>query len=92
MQGFCGAIEDAGCYVAIYADKDMLERCLNAQVRARYDVWLAHWAKKPDYDGGFGMWQYSATGIVDGIRGSVDLDVAYKDYPAVMRRCHLNGF
>ena len=92
VQIFCSTLEDAGNYAAIYANPDFLENVLSAQVRTRYDVWLAQWAKKPTYDGAFGMWQYSATGNVPGIRGAVDLDIAYKDYPAIMRRNGLNGF
>ena len=29
------------------------------------------------------MWQYSSSGSVDGISGRVDMNVAYKDYPAL---------
>ena len=38
------------------------------------------------------MWQYSSTGKVNGINGSVDLDYSYIDYPAVIKAAGLNGF
>ena len=30
------------------------------------------------------MWQYSASGRVPGIAAAVDMDVAYRDYPAII--------
>ena len=40
----------------------------------------------------YGIWQYSSKGRVPGISGNVDLDIAYKDYPAIIKGAHLNGF
>lgn len=92
VQAFCEVLEENGYYVSVYANLDFLNNCLNKSIPERYDIWLAQWASKPTYSGGFGMWQYAANGTVDGIRGAVDLDVACKDYPAIMRAKGLNGF
>ncbi|MBQ7542541.1 MAG: glycoside hydrolase family 25 protein [Clostridia bacterium] len=92
VQAFCETMEQNGCYVSLYSNLDFLRNVLTTAVTSRYDIWLAQWASKPTYTGAFGMWQYSATGRVNGIRGAVDLDAAYKDYPAIMRRNGLNGF
>ena len=92
VRSFCSTMEERGYYVSIYANLDFLKHALTSDITSRYDVWLAQWASKPTYTGAFGMWQYSASGRVNGIRGPVDLDAAYKDYPAIMRRNGLNGF
>ena len=92
VRTFCSTMEKNGYYVSIYANLDFLRTALTTDVTSRYDVWLAQWASKPTYTGAYGMWQYSATGTVSGIRGAVDLDVAYKNYPLIMRRNGLNGF
>lgn len=92
VRSFCNTMEERDYYVSIYANLDFLKNALTSEVTSRYDVWLAQWASEPAYTGAFGMWQYSATGRVPGIRGPVDLDRAYKDYPAIMRRKGLNGF
>lgn len=92
VRTFCDTLEKHGYYVSVYANLDFLRNALTTEVTSRYDVWLAQWASKPTYTGAFGMWQYAATGTVSGIRGAVDLDVAYKDYPRIMRRNGLNGF
>lgn len=92
VRTFCDILEKNGYYVSVYASLDFLRNALTTEVTSRYDVWLAQWASKPTYTGSYGMWQYSATGSVSGIRGAVDLDVAYKNYPLIMRRNGLNGF
>ena len=38
------------------------------------------------------MWQHTSKGSVPGISGNVDLDVAYYDFPDVIRKKGLNGF
>ena len=38
------------------------------------------------------MWQSSSTGKVSGINGNVDTDIAYKDYPTIIKNAGLNGF
>ena len=92
VHAFCETMEKNGYYASVYASLDFLRNALTTDVTSRYDVWLAQWASKPTYTGAFGMWQYSATGTVSGIRGAVDMDVAYKNYPLIMRRNGLNGF
>lgn len=91
IRAFCEAVEAAGYYVCIYANKFFLDNYVDDDCKKRYDVWVAQWAAKNTYEGSYGMWQYSSTGTVDGIDGRVDLDNAYKDYPAIMKANGLNG-
>ena len=92
VQAFCETLESNGYYVSVYTNLSILRHGLSQNIRTRYDIWLAQWASQPTYSGAFGMWQYSASGTVTGIRGAVDLDIAYKNYPAIMRQNGLNGF
>lgn len=71
---------------------DWLKNRLDDSRLKRFDHWLAQWASAPTYDGAFGMWQNSSKGSVNGISGNVDTDVAYKDYPSVIKGAKLNGF
>lgn len=48
--------------------------------------------KKTDYNGTFGLWQYSWTDRIDSISGDVDLDYAYKNYISIIKSAGLNGF
>ena len=38
-------------------------------------VWLASYGPVPALDRGVTLWQYSESGVVDGIEGPVDLDL-----------------
>lgn len=92
-RAFCEEVEKAGYYVAVYSFKSFLESKLDADIRSRYDIWVAHTGvSETSYKGQFGMWQYSHKGTVSGITGDVDLNYAYKDYPAIMKANGLNGF
>lgn len=90
---FCETIEAAGHYVLNYSNRDFLGRYFDEDVQARYDLWLAQWPKEPDLarPPECGIWQYASTGRVPGIDGDVDLDVAYRDYPALTARLRGGG-
>ena len=92
-KAFCSALEAAGYYVAIYTFKSALENNISAAVKNRYDIFLSHvGVQQTDYAGSYGLWQYSWTGCISGISEDVDLDYAYKDYPAMIQNAGLNGF
>ena len=84
IRAFCSTIEAAGYYAMVYANKNWLETRIDDDCKARYDVWLAQWTSKPTYAGNYGIWQYTSDGAVDGISGRVDMNIAYKDYPALI--------
>lgn len=84
IRAFCSTIEAAGYYAMVYANKNWQETRIDDDCKARYDVWLAQWTSKPTYAGNYGIWQYTSDGAVDGIAGMVDMNIAYKDYPALI--------
>lgn len=78
---FCEEVKKAGYQPMIYASASWLNNKLDTKKLSDYEIWVAHWGTtKPAYRGSYGVWQYSCKGIVSGIKGSVDLNVAYKDY------------
>ena len=87
---FCDEIELAGYYAMIYCNVNWLNNHLYSdQLLNKYDLWLAQWyAEKPSIF--CGMWQNTDKGIVDGISGYVDIDVAYKDYKGIIQKANLN--
>lgn len=92
VDAFCNRVEKAGYYVTIYANLSYFNGKLKSTKLDKYDKWLAQWSSKPTYKGNFGMWQYSSKGSVSGINGNVDLDIAYKDYPAIIKGNNLNNY
>ena len=90
---FCEYLEDKGYYVGIYAsDISGFKERLKLDELAAFDKWVARYGKKPQYVEKYGIWQKSSKGQVPGIIGNVDLDVSYKDYPAIITRKQLNGW
>ena len=57
-----------------------------------YTKWIARYNDELNYDGEYGMWQYSATGNVLGIDTMVDLNYAYKDFPQIIEEGGYNNF
>lgn len=102
IEEFLRTVENAGYYVVLYMPASAMKRliCAFPKKMARYDRWVAHVdVKAPMVSGG--IWQYSWKGEIPGIWDNlpvghtnkrVDLDFAYKDYPAIMEAAHLNGF
>lgn len=79
-KAFCNTIQDAGYTAGIYANKTWLESKINTSELGAYKIWLAQYAASPTYTGRYDLWQYSSTGRVSGISGSVDLNLSYLGY------------
>jgi GH25 family lysozyme M1 (1,4-beta-N-acetylmuramidase) len=93
VTAFCSTMEKAGYYVSLYSYASFLNNHISAGVRAKYDIWVAHFGvMTPNYNGKYGMWQNADNYKVRGINGNVDHDYAYKDYPSIMKNNGLNGF
>lgn len=88
---FCRKIEEAGYYVGIYSSKYFFDTRLNSNNLNKYDKWLAQWSNRPTYNGNFGLWQYTSNGSVNGIKGRVDMNIAYLDYPKIISDRGLNN-
>ena len=79
-RAFCETIESEGYKAGIYSNKQWLEKKLEAGALEEYKIWLAQYAATPTYAGIYDMWQYTATGSVNGITGHVDLNISYLGY------------
>lgn len=79
-KAFCDTVKQYGYNPIIYANRDYLVSKLNLEDLDGYDVWLADKNNITDYPYKFSMWQYSQEGSVDGIEGSVDLDLSFVKY------------
>lgn len=87
---FCAKVEQLGYYAMLYANADYLERMFQPELLERYALWYASYQSTCDRSDA-GIWQHSDTGRVDGIEGNVDLDISFRDYPALIRSMGLNG-
>ena len=92
IKTFCEELENAGYYAMLYCNLNWLNNYLySEELIPRFDLWLAQWGiDSPSVS--CGIWQYTSSGAVDGINGNVDMDIANKDYPTLMRIIGCNGF
>lgn len=93
VNAFCAYMEACGYYVGIYAsDISGFKDRLYLNQLTRYDKWVARYGSEPKYVTSWGIWQASSSGIINGIKGRVDIDYSKHDYATIIRNKHLNGF
>lgn len=81
---FGDIIEKAGYWCGVYANLNWWKNYLPGL--ERFTKWVAQYNTKCDYKGAnLDMWQYSSKGKVDGIKGNVDMNECYRDFPAEIR-------
>lgn len=79
-KAFLDTIAAAGFKTVIYGNKEWLIKEIDMSKLTAYDVWLSQPQDIPDYPYKFTMWQYSFDGAIDGIAGSVGLNISFIDY------------
>lgn len=87
-------LEAGGYYAAVYCSRDFFINYTDLSGLANFDKWEAAYTKTDTATVQNGLWQYSsknALGIA-GFGNSLDCDVCYRDYPAIMEKNGLNGY
>lgn len=92
IQTFCNYLEENNYFSGFYSYLGMINSVVSDYVKNRYACWVAQWSSACSYQGSYGMWQYSATGRIDGINTDVDCNYCYKNYPELMKKLQINGF
>lgn len=87
---YCEEMERHGYYVGIYASLDRFKSNLNSRELDPFDKWVAEWNDRFTYEGKSGMWQHTSHEKLPGINGRVDGDIAFYNYPRIIRDAHLN--
>lgn len=78
---FGDIIENAGYWCGIYANLYWWETILKDGLE-RFTKWVAQYYKECEYKGShLDIWQYSSKGSIEGIRGNVDVNECYRDFP-----------
>lgn len=73
---FCQAIENAGYKPMIYHNTEMGALMLDLVPLEGYDKWFAAYTDTLYYPYEYKVWQYSATGRVQGVNGDVDMNIS----------------
>lgn len=81
---FCKTLEQSGYYPMIYGSEISVFRNRLSQDQLNYDFWVANWTGQfPQMP--YTMFQYGDRGDIRGIKGFVDLNFCYKDYPSLIK-------
>lgn len=91
--GFCKVMEDNGYFVGIYAsDLSGFRSRLDHAALTKWAHWVADYTGDTDECRDYQVRQISSKGQMPGISNYVDLDISFVNYPAIMKKKHLNGY
>lgn len=76
--GFCDTVKEAGYTPMIYTNRNWLVQMLDVTRLGGYKIWYAHYTNQPDLPYEYTGWQYTDSGTLDGVSGSVDLNVWFE--------------
>ena len=77
---FCDYIKDNGYTPVIYANLRWFNLALDMKALEEYDKWYAYYDDEIYFPYKISMWQYSENGKVNGIEGSVDMNISFKEW------------
>ena len=105
---FMDTMRDAGYLVGLYGYASWFDdgyngwmsSKLNNDIGKKYEFWMANYFNnmKPEndrtinYKNKYGMYQYTSSKTISGWSGSLDHNVCYKDYPAIVKQYGFNGY
>lgn len=99
---FMNKMREAGFFTGLYTNNEWITKYLNSNTLfPEYDFWYSRYYDntpnnwEDDWAGAgrkFGMWQYTESKQIAPISEEVDCNVAYKNYPLIIKSLHLNNF
>lgn len=92
---FMQKVQNEGYYTMLYSSPGWLTYCLDAKALAAFDLWLACYTslevRNRLYKGVPGIWQTRQVLLPKVSKSHIDENIAYKNYPAIIRRAGLNN-
>ena len=94
---FMDALANKGYLVGLYTGYYKSTQLLLSQICERYEFWVAyyydntHTSLGSSFCNRYGMYQYTSSKYVNGA-GPFDANVAYKDYPSIVKNYGFNGY
>ena len=77
VDAFCAAIEDAGYRAGVYFNQRFGYEEFDLRELQDYELWLAEYNLTPSFAYHFEVWQYANDGMLSGVDGAVDLNLAF---------------
>jgi GH25 family lysozyme M1 (1,4-beta-N-acetylmuramidase) len=92
-KAFCDVCEAANYWTGVYSYLAMINECISKSICDRYSLWVAQWdVQKCTYNGTVNIWQYADDAYYNGVKGRVDADICYDDYPTKIKNAGKNGY
>ncbi len=79
-RAFCDRVKKSGYIPALYTGSQLAYYKYDLGQLSDIDIWYAFYNDTPALYYNYTIWQYSCTGLVEGIEGSVDLNICFKNY------------
>ena len=99
---FMNKMREAGFFTGLYTNNNWINNYLNSSTLfPEYDIWYARYYDNTPNDWQsnwagagkkFGIWQYTESKNIAPISGNIDCNVAYKNYPLIVKALRLNNF
>lgn len=88
---FCNTCEDLGYFAGVYANKEYADY-YGTEFFKRYSLWYSQYGPSslPRLDAA--VWQYTSSGTFDFIKGNVDCNYCYVDFPKIIKENGFNGY
>lgn len=83
VNAFCQVIADAGYRPLVYANNEWLTRHMDTS-QIPYDIWYSRYETSINEYPNRTIWQYTDSGLVDGITGEVCIEIAFTDYSQLL--------
>ena len=83
VNAFCQAIAAAGYRPIVYGNNEWLTRNMDT-AQIPYDIWYSRYETSVNEYPNRTLWQYTDSGLVDGITGEVCIDIAFVDYSQII--------
>ena len=77
---FLSGMQAAGYIPMLYGNKEWLIKNIDLAQLQNYDVWLSEDEDIPDYPYQYTMWQYTTTGVLNGVTGDANLNICFVSY------------
>lgn len=79
MLAFCREVEAAGRTPMVYFNPDHAESMFYIEEVTQYKFWLAYYTDWMTFPYEVNMWQYTSTGKISGVNGTVDLNLFFPE-------------
>ena len=79
-EAFCDTVANAGYKTIVYSNTQQMFVMYDFETMKDYDFWLADYREFPTMYYRFDMWQYTKDGSIDGVAGTVDINLSFTDF------------